>query len=887
MGSLIPPDVAALGALLGLGYGLVAVGLVLCFRASRVLNLAHGQVGALAAVMLALAVDRWDVPYWTAFAPALAVGALLSAGVELTVIRRLRAMPPVVTVVATLGVAQLLLHLTGALAGELTTGSAVPQPPGVPSFEIGVLVVTPAQTALLVLGPIAVAALVAVLRAPVLGKALRASADNPSGARLLGIPARALAALSWGFAGALAALTVVLLLPGGAAPATMVLGPSLLLRALAAAVLARMWRLPVALGAGVAIGVLEQLAMWHLEVPGLPDLLLLFVILAALAARGDLSRHVMSDGSWSAFERWSPLPAAARAVPLVRAMAPATAGAALLAAALVPLVADAPTELRLAALACTAIAALSVWLLAGLAGILSLGQFGLAAVGAVVAAAVGKATGSPLAGLAAAPPAAAVVGTAVGAVGLRSGVFGGAVATLGLAIAVEGWLLDGAKALGTGVTVEKLDLGFGSLHEPAVGYLTAVAMLAACLFAASWLARGRLARRLVASRDNESTAEAFAVPVRRVRLQALALAGALAGLAGGLTAQVLFRLTPGAFPVSLSIEVVAAALVGGLAVSWGPVAGALYIVALPALVDLPSAALAATAFGWLLLLLYLPGGLASAVLPIRGAVARSLLRLAGHDPVVLQPAPRVAAVPTGSPGALAESVQPQPPGSLSVVDLSRSYGAISALDGVSLAFAAGSITAVVGPNGAGKTTLLSLAAGADTPDAGAVRLDGVDVTALDAAARTRRGVVRSFQDGRLFATMTVEDCVRLALDAHDDPDADRARRLLSAVGLEPFAEARVRELSTGTRRVAELTCLVALRPRVLLLDEPSAGLAHPEVDALCSVLGRLRELLGVTLVIVEHDLDLVERLADRVVVMRTGRVVADGTPANALAGALA
>jgi ABC-type branched-subunit amino acid transport system ATPase component len=224
---------------------------------------------------------------------------------------------------------------------------------------------------------------------------------------------------------------------------------------------------------------------------------------------------------------------------------------------------------------------------------------------------------------------------------------------------------------------------------------------------------------------------------------------------------------------------------------------------------------------------------------------------------------------------------------LELVDLRKRFGAVCAVDGVTLALAPGETLGLVGPNGAGKTTVVDLAAGFVRGGSGAVRLDGADVGRLAPHSRATRGLVRSFQDAQLFATLTVEEVVRLAVEQ------DRARRgaggrtraLLAQHGLSAYAATRVCELSTGTRRIVELTVVVALEPRVLLLDEPSAGLAHDEVDGLAELLAGVRARVGAAMLVVEHDLRLVAALSDRLAAMVAGRIVAEGTPGTVLGDA--
>jgi ABC-type branched-subunit amino acid transport system ATPase component len=224
------------------------------------------------------------------------------------------------------------------------------------------------------------------------------------------------------------------------------------------------------------------------------------------------------------------------------------------------------------------------------------------------------------------------------------------------------------------------------------------------------------------------------------------------------------------------------------------------------------------------------------------------------------------------------------------------YGGVVALDAVDLTVAAGELVGLVGANGAGKTTLLACLSGHIKPAIGRVRYRGADVSRRGPDARARLGIVRSFQDARLFPSMPVWQALLLAEERKDptgtaasllalpgwraaeDRRSRDAAKLALTMGLDGHLDKVVGELSTGLRRVLDLACAIALAPRLLLLDEPSAGLAAPEAVALAEVLTRVRELTGATVVMVEHDLPLVWALADRIVVLEEGAVVASGRP---------
>ncbi len=232
---------------------------------------------------------------------------------------------------------------------------------------------------------------------------------------------------------------------------------------------------------------------------------------------------------------------------------------------------------------------------------------------------------------------------------------------------------------------------------------------------------------------------------------------------------------------------------------------------------------------------------------------------------------------------------------LQTFDLGRSFGGIRAVDGVSLSVAPGEILGLIGPNGAGKTTLFDLVAGFTGEDEGRVVLDGRDITAMSPQQRARRGLGRSFQDARLFPSLTVEEAMAVSLEltvevrsafaamlylpnVYDSEEKVRRRvdELIELLGLEAFRSKFLRELSTGSRRIVDLACVVAHSPKVVLLDEPSSGIAQRETEALAPVLVRIREELGASLLVIEHDMPLVSGIADRIVALDQGAVIADG-----------
>lgn len=213
------------------------------------------------------------------------------------------------------------------------------------------------------------------------------------------------------------------------------------------------------------------------------------------------------------------------------------------------------------------------------------------------------------------------------------------------------------------------------------------------------------------------------------------------------------------------------------------------------------------------------------------------------------------------------------------------FGGVVAVDSVDLSIEAAAITGLIGPNGAGKTTIFNVLGGLQQPTEGKVLLDGKDITRLKAHARARRGMARTFQRLETFGSLSVRDNIQVAAEIRKGWARDRsnpsavADELIARIGLTGVADARVDALPTGTARLVELARALATRPTLLLLDEPGSGLDHQETGVLGDLLLDLAAE-GMAVLLVEHDVELVMRVCDRVNVLDFGRLIAEGTPAE-------
>jgi branched-chain amino acid transport system ATP-binding protein len=229
-------------------------------------------------------------------------------------------------------------------------------------------------------------------------------------------------------------------------------------------------------------------------------------------------------------------------------------------------------------------------------------------------------------------------------------------------------------------------------------------------------------------------------------------------------------------------------------------------------------------------------------------------------------------------------------------NLTIRFGGHVAVDHVSCAFAPGTLTAIVGPNGAGKTTYFNLISGQLPATEGQVLLDGMDITRMAAPLRTRRGLGRAFQLTQLFPNLTVLENVRLAVQARhggglnlwqvwlDRKDwLEEAREILATVRLLDRRDASAASLPHGDQRKLEVALLMALEPRVYMFDEPTAGMSVDEVPVVLDLIRALKARADCTILLVEHKMDVVRELADRIIVLHNGALVADGDPATVIA----
>jgi ABC-type branched-subunit amino acid transport system permease subunit len=626
-----PLPVIVLGTIVGLTYGLLAVGLVLIYRTNRIINFAHGHIGAFGAAFFGVAAVKWHFPYWVAFPIALLVSAATGAAAEAGVVRRLRNAPRLMSIVATLGVGQFLVLFSIIINSTASAGSLYPQPSWLPVFDVGQLKVTKAYSGMLFLSPVFVLGIALFLKRSRFGLGIRAAAANPEAARMSGIFASRMSSLAWAIAGALSAFTAILTAPTQGFISGDSFGPQLLLTAMTAAVIGRMQSLPIALAGGVGIGIVEQILLWNYPRSSLVQVVLFVVILVTLLLQRNRAGRDEEKGSWAAVQGLRPIPQRLQEIWLIRSMGPLLAVALIAFLATLPLFISNSLSVTFTGILGFMIVGLSIGVLTGLGGQLTLGQFGIAAIGAVISFQVSSRIGDfPLA-LLYAGLGAGLVSVLIGLPALRIRGLMLTVTTLGFALVVPSWLISQPWMLGDGRDPGK-PIVFGHALDTGHSYYYFALTLFVLMFVlARNIRRSGFGRLLVAVRDNEDNARAFTVRASVVKLQGYLLAGFIAGIGGATYAHSLSNIGISTFPAKHSIDVVVMTVLGGVSALIGPVLGAVWVLGLP-LLDIGNIGLAATTFGALLLILWKPGGLIQLVEPVRDRVVKALARAHGIDP---------------------------------------------------------------------------------------------------------------------------------------------------------------------------------------------------------------------------------------------------------------
>lgn len=872
-------------ALLGLGigalYALAAQGLIVVFRGTGVLNFSLGAT-AISGVFL------WNELHhdlgWP-FLPAAVLGVALSAllgvlthWVILRPLQRKRA-STLVQVLATLGV------LITVQAGVVIRWGSQPRrvPSSLPVDRItlyGNVGITADRLILLIIGCVSAALLWWLYRSSRFGIETEAVAESERRAAAVGISPNAVAVGNWALGSAVACIAGILVVPiitlQVAAMTTLVLA------ALAAALAGDFRSFPIATVAGFALGIGQSLVGRFVDQQGLAQTLPFVLIIVLMVARGrsiPLRDHFLQR------------------LPTVGSGRMSWDWTVFLAGAVVFIMLTKQTKWidAFTVSLCAAIVLLSIVVLTGYAGQLSLAQYAIAGFGAYVAGRLVAVFDIPfLLGMLAGVLAAVPLGFVFALPAVRTRGINLAIVTLGLGTAIELMLFSNRNYTGgvQGTQVGSPSLfgyDIGAIRHPERYGIFVLAMAVLAVWMISNVRRGRSGRRLIAVRTNERAAASLGINVAGAKLFAFAFASAIAALGGILMAFRLTSISYTSFNNFTSIFYAALSLVGGV----GHLLGA-FVGATMATGGFSQEVMESTWSGVgryiqlisgiviLLIVLYNPDGVAAEWVKSFRHMKRT--KKFGESYFI-----KLSDVSAQADTRHTDRVAPK---QLVVEGLTVRYGAVTAVNDVSFTLEPGTVTGLIGPNGAGKTSLIDALTGF-TRCTGTVRVGDKDISKAPAAARVRAGMARSFQSLELFEDTTVFENLSVAADPQDvgsylrdlvwpvipkfQPEVVRA---VEAFELDEDLHREVSDLSYGKRRLLAIARAVALHPSVICLDEPAAGLSSVESVELGRVVRRLADEWGMAVLVVEHDMNFVMGVCDKVVVVDFGTMIANGTPAD-------
>jgi sulfate-transporting ATPase len=807
--------------------------------------------------------------------------ALIGVVLYLLVFRPLRNRAPVTKAVASLGLVALFTGMIAEQAGndQVIVTPIFPRK----DISIGGLRFV-GDRVFLALTILAIAfAFAAFFRYTRFGLATRASAESEVGALVSGLSPERIAIVNWALSAAVAAIAGILISPlTPLLPATYTL---FVVPALAAAVLGNFSALIPAAFGGLAIGMLQGWTVYltntydWLPDSGLSELVPLTIVLVFLLVRG---RPLPDRGAL--------LEQTLGHVPRPRSIAkPALVGAAVGLAALL-LFQDSYRGAIISGFI-FGIFALSFIVITGYVGQISLAQVSLGGVSAFLLSHLTTDWGIPfpIAPLIAAAGA-SVVGVVVGLPALRIRGLLVAVVTLMLAVTLEAvWfrhpVLSGGSAGGRFVEPPKLfgiDFEIGSGRDfPRIefGLLCLVVFVAIACFVA-WLRRSRLGSAMLAVRANERSAAAAGISVVRVKLVGFAISSYIAGIAGALLAYRQPRVTFQSYSALENLNVFTTAFIAGITSIAGSVAmavialGGILYIAFDRAVDFGHWYEIISGLGLILAVIFNPEGIAGAMRRDLGKLYRKLRGIEPEQRVVLDLADLDVtefdvAGATGAPVGAALAVQ----------DVTIAYGGVVAVTHASFDVPPGQIVGLIGPNGAGKTTLMDGICGF-VRTSGSIAVDGRQLDGLPPHRRAQAGIGRTFQGLDLYDDLSVYENVVVGQNVGTfagEAAGDHLEQTLALLGLDALRDRLVRDLSQGHRQLVSIARALAGAPKLLLLDEPAAGLDSAESLWLARRLRKVRDS-GVTVLLVDHDMNLVLNLCDLIHVLDFGLVIASGSP---------
>jgi sulfate-transporting ATPase len=868
--------------LIGLGagslYALAAVGMVLVYRGSRVVNFAQGSIGMVGAFVYWEVAHEQDLGHPLAIVAGLAASAAIGAAVHLLIMKRMQDASALSRIVATLA---LLIMLQSA--ASLRYGTLPKLVPSLlPKEATEVFGATVGRDRLWIFALVCSLTLVlwAVYKFTKFGVATTAVAENPRAAASLGVSPDLVATANWAIGSALGALAAILLVPiTGLGPTNL---SFIVIPVLAAAVMGKFSSFPLTLAAGLAIGVAESEVTRYVSEPGWPTAIPFVLVTIVLVLRGN--RLAAKD------ERSGRMPrlGSGQIRPITTAVVVALA-----VGAVWTLSSDWVEALSIQVP--LAVVLVSFVVVTGYAGQISLAQMAFGGIAGLVSARLFLQADWPLelaivAGVLTAVP----VGIVIGLTGLRARGVHLAIVTLGFAIAVEKVIFGNPDFLGAGAGAAEgglqirepslFGIEVGGLDHPERYVTLSVLVLVLVTLAVVNLRRGRAGRRLIAVRTNERAAASLGISVAGAKLYGFVLGGAISAIGG-----CLIMLRRPAFPLGQfaslnSILMVQNAVLGGVGYVLGPLVGSSFT---PGGVlqrtstsssNQDAAQYIALAAGFLLIfmLTVAPHGLIVPLQWVGGRITKVFKR------------PTKVPVFDSSEVHASRRVRPQV---LEVEGLTVRFGGTIALSDLSLRVGPGEVVGLIGPNGAGKSTAIDAITGFVQPASGTIVLGGERIDRSSREKRARAGLGRSFQSLELFDDLTVLENLQSASDRRDLAAyvtdlfwpgraelPPSARAAVVAFGFGDDLGEKVEHLSYARRRMLAVARAVAGDHSIVLLDEPAAGLDDAQTAELGVLIRRLANEWGVGVLLVEHNVDMVLRTCDRVCALDFGIKIGEGTP---------
>jgi ABC-type branched-subunit amino acid transport system ATPase component/branched-subunit amino acid ABC-type transport system permease component len=884
-----------IGLTTGSVYGLAATGLVLSYKTSGIFNFAYGAIAALAVfVFYWLHVQHGMAWPLAAVLSVLVLGPAMGLLLELLA-RRLERVDHTLQIAATIGLVLWIVGIGSLWLSNVTNSF----PSFLPTSTVGILGVNVEweQIIVVIVSLLGSVGLYFFLKFVRLGRAMRAVVDDPALLAMVGDDPVGVRRWAWVVSSTFACAAGLLIAPSLPIEATVL--TLLVVQAFGAAAIGYFSNLPLVYVGGLVLGIAGALTTkyvnavpWLINLPaGLPFIILIIVLLVTPRARLATRRFVtpiVSPPSWQAPVRIR-IGTGVLFVGLLCAI-PALVG----------------TDLTIYTSALVlVILLLSLGLLVRTSRQVSLCQYAFAAIGAAAMGHFTSEFGIPwilallLAGLVAVP-----VGALVAIPAIRlPGVFL-ALATLGFGILLEQVFYDQNymfSPTGNGIATTRPALNIGAIHAGTdTGYffvvLLCVVIVAVVVIV---ITETRLGRLLRAMGDSPLALESYGLSVNVTRVLVFCLSAYIAAISGALTAGLYHYALPSDFPSFNSLTLFVLVIIVVVGDPWYAVIAAASITLIPVYLtsnNITNYLSAIFGIGAVLTATYRD--------KIQGTppAMRRLVERIGRPRPKVRTVEFVSTTPdTGTMQADAARTVQRPrlrstDDGLAVQDLSVRFGGVIAVNGVSFAAPLGTITGLIGPNGAGKTTIFNACSGLVSPNHGRISLLGDDVSGLSAAGRARRGLGRTFQRVQLFETLSVRTNVELARECtiagsnplrhlisrrREERDISTAvRNAVDLTGIEPLLDSPVKDLSTGQRRLVELTRVLAGPFDIVLLDEPSSGLDHNETRRLGDVLVRVVQERGVGLLLVEHDMSLVRQVCSNIYVLDFGNLIFEGSPAE-------